>query len=192
MINKKGFVLLALLFLASCVGVSRQSQFYSLQPEIGGAGEKACSQKLSINIDKISVPEYLDRPQIVTGKRGDVEVQVSEFNRWSEDLTSMLPRVFADDLALYLPEASVRFEEFSSSSFDRTIEAEIVAMDGVPGKTAVFDVWWTLRDASGRILVQKRWGIELPAGEGYDGLVRAYSLAVQRWAGAAAKIICQN
>ena len=100
---KKIFVVLGLLTLISaCVatGVSQPSRFYSLQ-SINLQNYSNNKIRGNVGVMEIALADYLDKPQIVTLKANQIELDVSEKNRWSESLSTMIQRVMADDLAYY-------------------------------------------------------------------------------------------
>ena len=81
---KKTFVLASVLLLASCLGRSPDSSFYTL---ISEPPAKSYKLKTSLQVNEVNIPEYLTRPQIVTVGDNPVEIEISEFNRWSAPLS---------------------------------------------------------------------------------------------------------
>jgi uncharacterized lipoprotein YmbA len=61
---------------------------------------------MTIGIGPVTLPKYLDRPQIVTFT-SPYALNVVEFDRWAEPLESTFVRVLAENLALLLPRAHV-------------------------------------------------------------------------------------
>jgi uncharacterized lipoprotein YmbA len=53
---------------------------------------------MSIGINPIVVPAYLDRPQIVT-RIGANELEMAKFHCWAEPMEDSLGRVLAEDLS---------------------------------------------------------------------------------------------
>ncbi|WP_031434406.1 PqiC family protein [Methylomarinum vadi] len=93
------------LAMAGCVGgaTSPPSNFYLLEPIAGDNRASSGKQaRLSVALHPVKVPEYLDRPQIVTATAPNA-YQLSEFNRWAEALDVNITRVLAQNLTLLVP-----------------------------------------------------------------------------------------
>ena len=152
---RKLWLFFPVLLLSACIGTSRPARFYNLQAENIGA--------------------YSNKPQIATLKSGGVEVDISELNRWSESLSTMIQRVVADDLGYNLPKAVVKPRVSAREDFKYLLQIEIGQLDGSWNKTANLEAWWSIADASGKLLVQQKSSLSVPLGDGYDDLVRAES-----------------
>ena len=75
------------LFLAAASGCasSPQSRFYALdpmEPSQAATGDASDAGRIIVAIGPVAIPDYMDRPQIVT-RSGRNEVVVNEFDRWS-------------------------------------------------------------------------------------------------------------
>jgi uncharacterized protein len=88
----------ALLLLAGC-GSTPPAHFYSLQPL--AAGEAPVGAVAHLAIGPISLPDSLDRSQMVT-RLSAFEVQVDEFARWAEPLDHAVARVLGANLGALL------------------------------------------------------------------------------------------
>jgi uncharacterized protein len=88
------------LALVAC-GSSAPANFYLLQarPATSFQGPATdAAEEISIGIGPLELPEYLDRPQMVTRSKGN-SVKVHEFERWAEPLVEGVSRVVSDNLA---------------------------------------------------------------------------------------------
>lgn len=169
---KKVLSLLAVFGLTACLGgMTPPSKFYSLTP-IQHSQEVFKSVQLNIGVEEVKVPVYLDRPQIVTRKDNQVELNVSELNRWSEPLSTAMQRIIADNLAVYLPNASVKPSGFRHEGFDYLVWIEINRFDGSWDKTVDLSVWWSVFDKNGDTVLQKKANLSRPLGQSYDDLVK--------------------
>lgn len=169
---KKVLTLLAFLGLTACFGgMTPPSRFYSLTP-IQNSSDVFKSAKLSIGVEEVKVPVYLDRPQIVTRYDNQVELNVSELNRWSEPLSVAMQRTIADNLAVYLPNASVKPSGFRREGFDYVVWVEVNKFDGSWNKTVDLSVWWSVFDKNGDVVLQKKANLSRPLGSSYDDLVK--------------------
>ena len=176
---KKTILVLVGLLTAACVGTSQNAKFYSLRPE---AAVAVAELKTIIGIGDIELPNYLDKPQIVTTSHNALELKASEFNRWSESLSAIMQRVLADDLASALPKSLVKVKTDSREEFKYLIKAEVNQFDGSWDGDAVLEVWWQVVKADGTIVMKKRTRLTQPAGSDYISLVEAQSRLVAAWA----------
>ena len=89
--------------LAGCMpGNSPPTQFYLLEPDASHELLIPQASKQVIVLTPVRIAHYLDRPQIVTALERN-RYQVSEFNRWAENLDDNIHRVLQQDLARLLP-----------------------------------------------------------------------------------------
>lgn len=171
---KKLWLFFPVLLLSACIGTSRPAKFYNLQSENIGAYNNEAVRAV-IGVREVTIPDYLDKPQIATLKSGGVEVNISELHRWSESLSTMIQRVVADDLSYNLPKAVVKPQVSARESFKYLLQIEIGQFDGSWDKTANLEAWWSITDAAGKVLAQQKSSLSIPLGGGYDDLVRAES-----------------
>src|SRR5919108_2844543 len=102
-----GVPLGASLVIGGCA--SQPSRFYLLS---AGPNAETASLEMSgrqgptIGVGPVTLPRYVDRPQIVT-RTSPYELKVAEFDRWGEALDPNFSRVLGENLALLLPSARV-------------------------------------------------------------------------------------
>lgn len=175
---KKVWSLVLLMLVSACVGTSLPAKFYSLKV-IQAGEENAVSQvKLSIGVEEVRVSDYLDKPQIVTVKDNLVELNISEHNRWSEALATMMQRTIANDMSAYLPKSIVKARHMGRETFDYTVFVEVDKFDGALGGNAYLNAWWYVLNKDGKIMLRERVELSSPAGNNYDDLVRGESRLV--------------
>ena len=89
---------------SACAGKSGSSQFYVLsslpQPGLSAAEGPV------IGVFPVSMPDYLDRPQIVT-RVSENEIKLDEFSRWAEPLKDSFTRALVQNLSTILNTAKV-------------------------------------------------------------------------------------
>lgn len=175
---KKFMSLVLILALSACVGTSIPSKFYSLQGINRVETIPVSQTKLTIGIEEVKIPDYLDKPQIVTFKDNSVEMGFSEVNRWSEALSTMMQRTIANDMSAYLPQAIVKARNLSRENFDYVIFVEVDKFDGAFDDKVQLKAWWYALNRDNKIVVRERAEFSLPAGDNYDELVRAESRLV--------------
>src|SRR4029434_7986687 len=84
------------LFVTGCT--STPVRYYTLSAATESA---APSSDLSVVVGPVSVPDEVDRPQLVV-RTGPNQMQVDEFNLWAAPLQSNISRVVAQNLATLL------------------------------------------------------------------------------------------
>jgi len=94
---------LSALGLAACIGgTTPPSQFYMLEPIQAARQPAGAVEKRVIALAPVRIPQYVDRPQIVTAT-GKNAYQLSELNRWAERLDDNIARVLAQNLSALVP-----------------------------------------------------------------------------------------
>jgi hypothetical protein len=85
-------------------GASAPTRFYTLVPVAvppTEANPSAAERGPAIGVGPVTLPGYLDRREIVT-RRGRDEIELGEFDLWSEPLKDGATRVLGEDLAILL------------------------------------------------------------------------------------------
>ena len=176
---KKLVMAFMFLFFVGCVGLgafSGVSKFYVLQTDDNI--QKVGDVKTSVGVEEFRIPEYLDKPQMVTRQENGVQLDLSEFNRWSEPLSVMMQRVLAADMAFALPSSIVKSKLLNGENFKYSIFVEVINFEGTFGEEAILDAWWYIFNKSGTQLVRERFYDKVAAGDDYDSLVKAQSKLV--------------
>jgi len=132
-----------------------------------------------IGVGPVKLPEYLDRPQMVTKNKEGV-LKFDEFDRWGESLDPGLARLIREDLAVLLPSAKFTLYPWSSSmAVKYQVLLEIVQLDSELDKDMYLVVQWTVIDAQGpKTLMIKRSEFRQPINpQNYSGMAKALSAA---------------
>src|SRR6266540_6222252 len=92
----------ALIGLGACA--STPSRFYILNtlPVSEMTPATAAERGPVIGVGPITLPKYLDRPQIVT-RASRNQLTLGEFDRWAESLQENFSSVLVENLALLIP-----------------------------------------------------------------------------------------
>lgn len=137
----------------------------------------------SLGIGPVSLPDYLDRLQVVArGASG--ELAVSDTERWAEPLHEGLARVLDQNLAALLgTQRIVRFPWPASLAPDVQVAVEVLRFDAEPGASLRLEARWSVRVRGGETVVEPSLTrIEVPSGNSADQRVRAHSEAASRLA----------
>jgi uncharacterized lipoprotein YmbA len=87
------------------------------------------TRRLSLELRRVGLAGYLDRPEIVHGTI-DYRLRVNDGDRWGEPLGGMLDRVLTEDLVQRLPQAAVFAESGAISTHpDTVLEIDIQRLD---------------------------------------------------------------
>jgi len=165
--------LIGIFLLAACLGRSPDSTFYTL--EAVQPGQPLSSRRLTAAVNRVIIPDYLDKPQIVLRASDGVELQISEYQRWGETLASLLQRVTADDLNLLLPQAQIKPQSFTAQTYQYYVTLEINRMDGTWNDKAVLDAWWSITDRQNRVLKRAKANLSAPLKKSYQEYVQVQS-----------------
>src|SRR5512135_69959 len=141
---------LFVVILAGCAS-SPSSKFYQLTPAQNKTlvtRDVSPDQSLIITIGPVRIPDYLDRPQIVT-RSGKNELKLSEFNRWAGSLESDIGRVLVEDISSILPPdcASVLYwTSYSESQVPASyrVEVNVDRFEGTLGDLVLLNAQWEI------------------------------------------------
>jgi uncharacterized lipoprotein YmbA len=149
---------------------------------------------LILGIGPISLPEYVDRRQVVT-RTSQNEITFSEFQRWAEPLLNNFSRVFKENLALLVKTDDIFMYPWPHNmALEYIITADVIRFDAVPGDKAVLEVRWLLWRGNDReLLINKKSSFETPlTSSKYDVLVAAMSASLSKFSLQVAEAVMQN
>lgn len=161
--------LVAALLLASCSAPPRERFFTLDAPE----PPVAPSDAASIAVGPVSVPEMVDRPQLVVRTTAH-EVVLAEQARWAEPLKSAIARVVAANLAT---ELGMRLAGARSDA-DYRVMLDVLRFDSGPGEAALLDAAWTVIGPKGMRRTGRSVARQKAESKSYDGLAAAHSAAL--------------
>ena len=159
-----------LVLLAACVGGNppRESFFTLNAPE----PPPAAADAPSITVGPVTIPEMVDRPQIVV-RLGPNQVQILEQARWAEPLKIAIGRVVAANLAASL---GARLAPSRGADADYRVALDVQRFES-PADAALIEVLWTVTSQTGRLT--GRAVARQPIGaRDYSSLAAAHSAAL--------------
>ena len=178
-----GLILLAALLLTGCRGSTPKTEFYtlsSISQTQTDTKPKTAGQTVSIGIGPVTVPEVLDRPQIVT-RTGPNTLQIDEFHRWAGRLDDDFARVVAQNISQMLATEQVAVFPWDVSFDPRyQITLNIMRFEGRWGKDVLLEVFWKIIDSQKQtaLSVQKSVIKEPLPDESYETLIATKSRAI--------------
>jgi uncharacterized protein len=183
-----GSVAIALLLgTGACLGLgggqSPATRFYVLTPQAGAPAAAPAPVGAALSVGPVSLPGYLDRPQIVT-RSGSDQVQFAEFDRWAEPLPDSVPRLLSEDLETALPAMAVARGPAPAAAVRQfQLAVSVSRFDGALGGDVVLEARWRLSGPEQQVQANRFSRIvERTGGAGYDALVAAMSRALGRLA----------
>lgn len=131
--------------------------------------------KMVIGIGPVRLPEYLERPKIVTRVTPN-RLQLADSHRWAEPLSENIPRVMGENLSVLLGTDRILLYPWPSSrTTDYQIIAEVYNFENESDGAARLVVRWSVKGQDGGILLsERRSNYRVPAkSQGQEGLVVA-------------------
>ncbi|MCU0572653.1 MAG: PqiC family protein [Syntrophobacteraceae bacterium] len=177
-------VLMALLAMASGCSRTAPARFYLLselpaaEPKAPAVGSGPC---LTLGIGPVEMPDYLDRPHIVTQVSPN-ELQLGDFDQWAEPLGKTVMRTLAENLASLVCVEEVILYPSESPRADFQVAVTVMRFHGRPDGEVVLSAQWQVTQDDGvKVVARKRTTIREPLdGDGYPALVAAQSKALAR------------
>ena len=132
----------------------------------------AAPQGPVIGVGPITLPKYLDRPQIVT-RASRNQLTLGEFDRWAEPLQDNVSRVLAENLARLIPTDHILLNPGPRSTpVDYQVTVEVRQFDGGLGGESTLLARWSILDGAERELFNRMVHLHAPSGgQGYEAMV---------------------
>jgi len=133
---------------------------------------------VTIGVGPIEVPQYVNRPEIVTGRDSPV-LQSAALAEWAEPLRDGFTRVLAENLSLLLATERVAIFPRQSVVPEYQVVVNVIQFLGQPGDDVVLVALWGLLGKQGQDLVSKKSSFREPTGgQDYEALAAAMSRTV--------------
>lgn len=143
----------ALLLVAGCGLSPRQDPtvFLVLAPGVAEVAIPMIARPdLHIGVGPVTLPRYLDRPQLVT-RLDATELAVHEFARWSAPLGALVADAIGENLMGYLAAGGVRTYPWPASERPNvSVRLWIQQFEPVAPDSAVLRARWQIVDAAGQ------------------------------------------
>lgn len=161
--------------LAGCS--SAPTRFYVLTPIAVSAGPPSAGSGpgLSIGIGPVELPDYLDRPQIVT-RLDQNQFKLADFDAWSEPLKDNFTQVLAENLSLLLATERVFVYPWRRENrVNYQVTVKVIRFDRQVEGDSVLTVRWRILGADNReeLRVQTATYTAPAAGSDYPATVAA-------------------
>jgi len=174
---------LLLVTLLSACAATPPSEFYILNSLYGLEPDHGFSPNpkgLELGFGPLELPDYLDRPQIVT-RRDLNELRIDEFHRWGGELKSTMERIMAQNLSYLLDSERIWLYPWPAGTRPRyQVRFDVLRMDGRLGKQALVRARWEISEGEGGRTLASRLSTRVEAvdGPGFRALAAAQSRAL--------------
>lgn len=172
-----------ILALAGCmsIGSSPTPRFYTLHAVAKAeSGQKInLATNVIIGISPVKIPEYQDRPQIVTRDKKGM-LTFAQFDRWGEPLDAALTRLMIENISIMLPPATVEtFPCDPAVPVKYQVIADVLQLESRLDQDLVFTAQWTIINVQEKkMMVTKKSEFRQPINpRNYAGLTEALSAA---------------
>ncbi len=189
-----GWASLFLIFLLVACSSTPATQFYKLNSLPSTQQENPAAlpgMDIAIGVGPMELPEFLDRPQIVTRKSQN-QLEISEFHRWAASFPRDFSRVLAKNISTLVPTDRVALYPWDDT-FSPTYQIKLAVeqFDGQLGEQVFLRVIWAVvgQEGANELVVRKTLIEEPVLTNDYEGLVAAQSNALATLSGEIAEEI---
>jgi uncharacterized lipoprotein YmbA len=170
-------------FLLAACSSTPATKFYKLSSLPSGQQENPAAlsgMDIAIGLGPVELPEFLDRPQIVTRKSQN-QLEISEYHRWAASFPRDFSRVLAKNIATLLPTNQVEIYPWADTfSPIYQVKLQVEQFDGQLGEQVLLGVLWSVvgQEGANELMVRKTLIEEPVLTNDYEGLVAAQSNAL--------------
>jgi uncharacterized lipoprotein YmbA len=137
-------VVLGLLVPVACSN-SPPTRFYVLSA-IDDVPAAVPGRGIAIGIGPVTLPQYLNRPQIVT-RIGSNQMEFAEFDQWSGDLNDNVTRVLAANLSSLLKTDRVSLYPWKDEApIDEQVTIDVVNFEQDADGSSLLTAYWSIVD----------------------------------------------
>ena len=178
------FVLISACSLLTTGCSSPPTRFYVLSTLPDSAPvSMGTSPEPAVGVGPVELPDYLDRPQIVT-RSGQNELNLAEFDNWAEPLKDNATQVLAENLAVLLPSKKIATYPWKRSTpVDVQVAVKITRFDHAEGGDTVLSARWSVLSGDGgkELFARESRYRERPSGDSYPATVAAMNRALAQF-----------
>jgi uncharacterized lipoprotein YmbA len=129
-------------------GTERMPRLFVLDA-VAPAGESAKTD-LSVGVGPVSIPDRLDRPQILT-RSSRHEVELAEFDQWAEPLEKSFALVLAENLSRTIPTDRISVYPWNRSTpVELRVAVVVTRFEREPDGNVTLAARWRLIGPDGR------------------------------------------
>lgn len=164
-------VVLAPLALAGC-GSDKPTRLYVLSATTEQSATMS-PQGVAVGVGPITLPKYLDRPQIVMGVSAN-QLSQANLDQWGGDLNDNITRVLATNLSDLLGTERVSLYPWKDRApIDFQVTMDVSKFETEADGSTVLSVFWNLVNASDGTVLEMHRSTYRDAGKGAAGSMSA-------------------
>jgi len=120
---------------------------------------------VAVGVGPINLPQYLDRPQIVT-RLSSNQLVVGEFDQWGGQLDDSFARTLAGNLSVLLQTDRVQLYPWKDDeSLDYAVTVDVINFEQDVDGSSLLDVYWSLVETkTGRVKLRRHATYREPGG----------------------------
>lgn len=162
--------------LIGCASSEPPPRLFLLTPVPVDAAPPSPARNIAVGVSAVTVPEYLDRPEIVVRSPG-TEVRTVESARWAERLTINASRVVVENLGIMLNSREVVFLPARyRPALKYEVGVDLMRFELQGENSAVLVARWTISQPDGTVLRSGQMTAAEPVnGSGAEASVAAMS-----------------
>ena len=147
------FLFLTVVCFSGCSTRSHPADFYLLSPQ---PLPQLAAQDGLIGVFPVRVPDYLDRPQIVT-RTGENTLDLNEFNRWAEPLRVNITAILVQNLSHLLgTDGVINTSQNFGLPLRFQVDVDVLRFDGELGGKVILSGRWSIFSDDGKQTVVGR------------------------------------
>jgi uncharacterized lipoprotein YmbA len=201
LLNQARLLLLIGIMAGGCSVLPPQedrARFFALTPAAGSgrvnsAPAQSGNRALTVGLGPITIPRYLDRPEVVT-RLSDTEFSVSDTDRWAEPLGVNVSSVIKQDLAAaeYPAFQIVSFPWSSKTHIDYRVSVDFHRLERTADGRAEVQATWIVRTPDGKTLQTGNTSATAAAGNDQAPASAALSRGVAQVSGDIAQALAKQ
>lgn len=178
----KTIISLGLIIVASACGTTAPTRYYTLSnTDINQikVDNKANAKGINIQIGAVSIPEIVDRSQLVISNV-DNRVNILDNDRWAQPLRNEISTAIIAGLKHNLPNATITDSRIKAIEPDYRISLDVRKFEATKDKVLVNVLWKIERVKDVKTINQDSYASESVNGSDNEQVVVAHSRALQR------------
>jgi len=181
--NIRTILSLSMVLTIGGCGTSPVAKMYTLNAvDKASTVDAGSEQGVAIKLGPISIPDSLDKPQIVT-RVGANRLETDEFNRWAGDYQSNIQRIIGENISSLLPTNQVMMsDEIILVPVDYQILVNVRKFDGELGGVVTLNADWVLsvKNKEKTVIAKKSIFTEKTDGADYQSYAAAQSRLLEK------------
>ena len=154
---KKIIILFLCIILNGCISRSKTTNFYGLKNVIFENKVKFNDFNKKILVNNVSIPNYMDKPQIITLSKDYIKYNISEINRWIEPLNILIQNTLISDMSYYLNNSIIKEYNLNERDYNYLVNINIRKINNILDKELYFECFYTIINNKGKIIINDKF-----------------------------------